>query len=160
MNRRIRLGMIFTLALLVLRTSAIAQAAAESALLSAGSSTATAKAGSALSSILNQSYSQVAGRVRQQVLQPTPQKASHVGARPVSRSPVNAVRAGTTSAEVPIIASIQGAVTSCIPTKQIASAPGSKTATQSGQRNCGGQDSASKPVPPEYKSVITLSFPK
>jgi len=160
MNRRIRLGMTFTLALLVLRTSAIAQAAAESALLGAGSSTATAKAGSALSSILNQRYNQVAGRVQQQVLQPTPQKASRVGARPVSRSPVIAVRASTTSAEVPIIASIQGAVTSCIPTKQIASAPGSKATAQSGQTNCGGQDSASKPVPPEYKSVITVSFPK
>jgi hypothetical protein len=158
MNRRIRLGMAFTLGLLVLRTSAIAQAAAESALLSAGSSTATAKAGSALSSILNQHYNQVAGRVQRQVLQPTPQKVSHVGARPVSRSPVVAVRAGTTSAEVPLIASIQGAVTSCIPTKQIASAPGSKTTAQSGQTNCGGQDSAGKPG--EYKSVITVSFPK
>ena len=54
----------------------------ESALLGADSSTATVKAGSVLNSIFNQSSKQLAGHVQRQVLQPTPGKISHVGARP------------------------------------------------------------------------------
>jgi hypothetical protein len=162
MSRHTLLAMTFTLALVVLQPSAYAQAAAESALLGAGSSTATVKAGSALNSILNQGSKQLAGRVQRQVLQPTPGTISHVGARqvPTSRIKGTPVRAGTTPTVGPVIASIQGAVTGCVPTNQTPSALGSSAAAESVQTNCGGQDSASPPVPPEYKSVITLSFPK
>jgi hypothetical protein len=171
MNRRILLAMTLTLALVVLRASAFAQAAAESVLLGAGSATATVKAGSALSSALNsalnQNSKQLAGHVQRQMLQPTPGKMSQAGARPVSMSPVKAtaVRAGTTPAQGALIASIQGAVTQdavtgCAPTKQVASTPGSETAAESAQTNCSGEHSAGQPVPQKYKSVITVSFPK
>jgi hypothetical protein len=166
MNRRILLAITFTLALVFLRASAFAQAAAESVLLGAGSATATVKAGSALSSALNsalnQNSKQLAGHVQRQVLQPAPGKMSQAGARPVSTSPVKgaAVRAGTTPAQGALVASIQGAATSCAPTKQTASTPGSETAAESAQTNCSGEHSAGKPVPQKYKSVITLSFPK
>lgn len=162
MNRRILLAMAFTLALVVLRASAFAQAAAESVLLGAGSATATVKAGSALNSALNQNSKQLAGRVQRQMLQPAPGKMSQAGAGPVSTSPVKgaAVRAGTTPAQGALVASIQGAATSCAPTKQTASTPGSEAAAESAQTNCSGQHSAGKPVPQKYESVITLSFPK
>jgi len=162
MNSRIRLAMTFTLALAVLQASAFAQAAAESALLNAGSSAATAKAGSALNSALDKGSKQLAGRVQRQMLQPAPRKMSQGRARPVPTSPAKgaAVGEGTTPAQGPVIASIQGAVTSCAPTDRTASQPESKTAAESAQTNRSGQDCASKPVPQKYQSVITLSFSK
>ena len=65
MNRRILLGMTFTLALVV-PACALAQAAAESALVKAGSAAVTAKTGSALNSALDRSSKQLAGRVQRQ----------------------------------------------------------------------------------------------
>jgi hypothetical protein len=160
MTRRVLLGMTFALALAALPASAFAQAAAESVLLNGASAAATAKFGSQLGSALNQSSKQLAGRVQQ--IQPAPGKASPVGARPVSKSPVQgtAVRAGATPAQGPMIASIQGAATRCAPTNQTASTPESKTAVESAQTNCSGRSAASKSAPQKYKSVITLSLPK
>ena len=162
MSSRILLGMTFILVLVVLRASAFGQAAAESVLLNSGSAATTVKAGSALNSALNQGSKQLAGRVQRQVVPPAPGKMSQVGARQVSTSPVKGtvVRADTTPAQGAMITSIQGAVTSCAPTHETPSTPGSKTAAESAQTNCSGQDSASKPAPQKYKSVITLSFPK
>jgi hypothetical protein len=164
MDRRILL-VTFTLALAVLRTSAFAQAAAESVLLNSGS--ATVKAGSALHSATNQASKQLAGRIPRQALPPAPGKMSQVGVPPASTSPVkNAVaRADTTPAQGAMITSIQGAVTqgavtNCAPTRPTASTPGSQTNAESAQTNCSRQDSPSKPVPQKYKSVITLSLPK
>jgi hypothetical protein len=166
MDRRILL-VTFTLALVVLRTSAFAQAAAESVLLNSGSATATVKAGSALHSATNQASKHLAGRIPRQVLPPAPGKMSQVGVPPASTSPVkNAVaRADTTPAQGAMITSIQGAVTqgavtNCAPAHQTASAPGSQTNAESAQTSCSRQDSPSKPVPQKYKSVITLSLPK
>jgi len=164
MNRRILLGMTFTLALAVLHASAFGQAAAESVLLNSGAASATVKAGSALSSATNQASKQLAGRVQQQVSHPALGKTSPGGSQPVSTSPVKgtAVPSGTTPAQGPVIASIQGGgastVPSCAPANQTPPASGSKTAAGSAQTNC--QDSAIKPAPQKYKSVITLSFPK
>jgi hypothetical protein len=160
MNRRILLGMIFTLALVVLQASAFGQAAAESVLLNSGSAAATAKAGSALGSALNRGSKQLAGRVPQPVAQPAPGKTSPGTARPASTSPLQgtAVREGTTPAQGPVISSIQGAVPSRAPLSQRASTPVNKTAAGSAQTK--PQDSASKPAPQKYKSEITLSFPK
>jgi hypothetical protein len=160
MNRRILLGVAFTLALAALPGAALAQAAAESVLLGGASAAATAKFGSQLGSALNQSGKRLAGRVQQ--IQPVPGKASPVGARPVSKSPVQgtAVRDGATPAQGPMIASIQGAATRCAPTNQTASTPENKTATESAQTNCSGQSSASKSASQKYKPVITLSLQK
>jgi hypothetical protein len=59
-----------------------------------------------------------------------------------------------------MIASIHGVATSCGSTSQPASTPGRKTAAESAQTNCGGQDSAGQVASQKSKSVITLSFPK
>jgi hypothetical protein len=160
MKSRVLLGVMFTLALTALPASACAQAAAESVLLNGTSSSAAVKAGSQLNSALNQSTKQLAGSVQQ--IQPAPGKASPVGVRPVSKSSVKGtvLGAATTPAQGPVIASIQGAPTHCAPTNQTASTPESKTAAESAQTNCSGQNSASKPAPQKYKPVITLSLPK
>jgi hypothetical protein len=161
MNRRILLGMTFTLALAGLPMPAFAQAAAESVLLNGASAGATAKFGSQLGSALNQSSKQLAGSVQQQI-HPAPGKVSPAGARPVSKSPVQgtAVRAGATPAQGPMIASIQGAATRCAPTNQTASTAQGKPATESAQATCSGQSSSSKSASQKYKPVITLSLQK
>jgi hypothetical protein len=154
--------MILALALTVLPAGALAQAAAESALSNAASSAATSKTGSALNSALNQGTKKIAGRVQQSMSQPARGKQSPGEARRVSTTPVKApaAREGTSPAEDPVIASIQGAATSCAPADRTASTPGSKTAAESEQTNRSGQDCAGKPAPQKNKSVITLSFSK
>ena len=161
MNRRILLGMTFTLALVV-PACALAQAAAESALVKAGSAAVTAKTGSALNSALDRSSKQLAGRVQRQVAPPAPGKTSRVATRPVSTiaAPAIAVREGTPPAQGSMIASIQGAETSCAPTAPTAATAGSKTAAEPAQTNPSGQECAAKPAPQKHNSVITLSFSK
>ena len=162
MNRRILLGMTFTLALVV-PACALAQAAAEAALANAASSAATAKAGSALNSALDRSSKQLAGRVQRQVAPPASGRTSRVEARTVSTAPApaTAAREGTPPAQGSMIASIQGAATSCAPAAPSAAAPGSKPAAAgSAQSDRSGQECAGKPAPQERKSVITLSFSK
>jgi hypothetical protein len=157
MNRRILGGLTLTLVLTLVRIPSFAQAVAESVLLGAGSTTATVKAGSALNSALNQGSKQLAGRVQRQMLQPVPpEKKPHSRGGKVSTGPVKGT---ATPAQGAVISSVQGAVTTCAPASQKASAAGSKSAAKSSQTNCSGQP-ASQPVPQEYKSVITLSFPK
>lgn len=161
MNRRILLGMTFALTLVLVHSCAFAQAAAESALVKAGSAAATAKAGTALGSALDRSSKQLAGRVQQQVRPPAPAKTSQVEARPVSTSPVEgtAVREGTSPGQGPVIASIQGGGNTCVPTAPTASTPATKTAAESAQAAQSSQDCARKPAP-QHQSVITVSFSK
>jgi hypothetical protein len=161
MNQRILLRMTFTLALAALPASAFGQAAAESILLHSGSAAATVKAGSAMSSATNQASKRLAGRVAQQVSHPALGRIPQAGTGPVSTSPrpSAAIGAGTTTAaQGPVIASIQGGAPSCAPANQTLPASGSKSAAGAAQTNC--QDSATKPAPQKYKSVITLSLPK
>jgi len=162
MNKRILLAMTLILALVSLRASAFAQAAAESILLGASSSSVTAKAGTALNSILNQSSKQLAGHL-QQALPTTLGKTSHGGAQPATISPTKstAVRTGATPATGLVITSIQGAaVTSCVQENQTSSATRNKNSAETVPTNCGDQHSASRSAPAEYKSVFTLSFQK
>jgi len=162
MNRRILWGIASTLALAVLPASAFGQAAAESALVKAGSAAVTAKTGSALNSALDRSSKQLAGRVQRQTSQPARGTKSQVQARRASTTPAPATAPpeGTPPAQGSMIASIQGAETSCAPTAPTASAPGSKTAAGPAQTNPSGQECAGKPAPQKHKSVITLSFSK
>ena len=157
MNRRMLLTL--ALALPFPGTSAFAQAAAESALLNAHSATVTVKAGTTLGSALNHSVNQLAGRVAQTT---SPPSSSQVGGPPRSTIPVKSTprRDGTLPAQGPMIASIQGAATSCASTSQPASTPRSKTVAESPQTNCGRQDSAGQVASQKSKSVITLSFSK
>src|ERR1700675_2195851 len=130
MNRRILLGMTFALALTVLPACVFAQAAAEAALSNAASSAATAKAGSALNSALNQGTKKLAGRVQQPMSQPVRGKQSPGEARPVLTTPVKTPTAREGTSPDPVIASIQGGVTSCAPADRTASTAGSKTAAE------------------------------
>ena len=155
MNRVLR-GPTLTLVLTLVCIPTFAQAVAESVLLGAGSSTATVKAGSALNSALNRGSKQIAGRVQRHTVQTVPSKMPHSAVGKIS---TGMLKSTATPAHGAVIASIQGAVISCAPARQTASAAGSKTATEPSQTNCSGQP-ASETAPQKYKSVITLSFPK
>lgn len=159
MNRPMLWVLTFVLVLVSPVASAFAQAAAETASLGGLSATTTIKAGSALGSALNHNIKQLAGRVPQPTSQPAP---ARVGGRPGSTIPVKgtAVRDGTVPAQGSMIVSVQGAATSCTSASQPASTSGNKAATESGQTNCGGGDSAGQVASQKSKSVITLSSPK
>ena len=147
---------------LAMPASVLAQAAAESALANAGSAAATAKAGSALNSALDRSTKQLAGRVQRQVSPPARGATPQGQARPASTTPTQAAapREATAPAQGSMIASIQGAATSCAPPAPAASAPGDKTDAASAQAAPSGQECAAKPASQEHKSVITVSFSK
>jgi len=85
-----------------------------------------------------------------------------VGGRPGSKLPVKgtAVRDGTVPAQGAVIASAQGAATSCASASQPASTSGSKAATESAQTNRGGRDSVDQVASQKSKAGITLSFPE
>jgi hypothetical protein len=162
MNKSVIFGVTFALALLVLHTSAFAQAAAESALLNAASAASTVKAGSILGPALNQAGSQLAGRVQSQI---SPLAAGQTPRAATRRLPSGPVRgpvvltgtgAGTASARGPMIASIQGGSLICSPANATASTPGTKVDSKT---NCTNQNAATPPQQ-QYKSVITLSSPK
>lgn len=163
MNSRIRSAMTLTLALAVLPASALAQAAAEAALLKAGSSAATVKAGSKLNSVLDKGNKQIGARVQRHMSQPAPRKASQRTAPPLPVSPAKDAAAGESTApgQGLVIASIQGgSVTRCAPTDRKAATPEGDPATASAPASCNGPEPAGKPAPQKYQSVITLSFTK
>ena len=143
-------GMIASLALAFAPASAFAQAAAESVMLNANSAAATAKAGHALSSSLDRANRQIAGRVQRLTSQPASGKLPVSGKMPVKE---NKIPTGATLAPGPVVTSIQGNAALCAPTGP----PRDQTAAQS-QTNCAGRDSADKPAPQKYKSVVTVSF--
>src|SRR5215471_13060057 len=125
MNRRVfLLGITLTLVFTTFSLPASSQAVAESVMLGAGSSTATAKAGSALSSALNQSGKQLAGRV-QQVSGPS-QTKTQTGRNLIPKD--QTARADTRSMPQPgaMIVSIQGAKPNC-------SLTNAQTATRQGK---------------------------
>ena len=161
MNRRARLGMMFTLALAVLPASGFAQAAAESVLLNSSAAAATAKTGKAFQSASDRVGKRLAGRVQRQV-SPSTRKTPPTVAQPSSTSVTQgtASHEGTTSPSGPMIASIQGAQTTCTPSDQKDSTPGGKTATGAAQKDCGNQNSPDKARPEKHPSVITVSFSK
>jgi len=160
MNRRARLGLTFALALAALQASAFAQAAGESVLLNSSSAAATAKAGKAFKAASDRVGKQLAGRVERHTSPPV-RKAAPVTAQaaPASKTPGDASPEGTTSGHGPVIASIQGAQTTCTPAEQTDAKPESQTAATPAQPDCKGQGPR-KPVRQEHPSVVTLSFSK
>jgi hypothetical protein len=159
MNRRILLGVAFTLALAFPWTSASAQAAAETVLLTGSSATAGVKAGSALGSALSRATSHIAESIPQPGAQSATQRVPQTGTRPGAAISETSTFVAGTPPDGPVIASIQGAAASCNPTQPV-STPASKTATEAPPANCPGQASASKPAPQKYRSVITLPAAK
>ena len=81
MNRRILLGVAFTLALAFPWTSASAQAAAETVLLTGSSATAGVKAGSALGSALSRATSHIAESIPQPGAQSATQRVPRITIR-------------------------------------------------------------------------------
>jgi hypothetical protein len=160
MNHRIFLGLVLTLVLAVLPARALAQAAAETAILKGGSAAATAKTGSALSSTLNQGNKKLAERVQRSVSQPAALgKKPQVEVRTAAPTPAPTPAApGTAPGQGPVIASIQGGDSRCAPADQTAAAPESKTAAAPAPRS--GQECAAKAAPQRSQSVITVSFSK
>lgn len=169
MNRRMLLGMAFTLALAFPWASAFAQAAAETVLLTGSSAAAGVKGGSALGSAMSRATSHIAASIPQPGAQsatqitPTGTRQSQSAATPVETSTF----IGGTPPDGPVIASIQGAATSCVANSQPASTGSqpastttSKTVPEAAVPNCAGPTSASQPAPQKYRSVITLPSPK
>ena len=155
MKRFMLLIVVLPLALVFSPGSAFGQAAAESALLNANSATTAAKAGSALGSALSRVNKQLAGQVSE-VSHPALGETSPAK-QPASAAQESAGRPGTTPASGALITSLDGAAsTSCVPTNAPATAD--KTTVASAQTNCSNQNSAGKPAPQKYKSVITVSF--
>jgi len=158
MKRFVLSVMLLSLALAFSRTSAQAQAAAESALLNAHSAATTAKAGSALGSVLNHVNQQLGGEV-QQVTHPalgaTSPREPRSGQTPIKDT---MVRPGTTPAPGNLITSINGAeATNCVPTTP-PSSTSDKTPVVPAPADC-IKSSTSKPETQKYKSVVTVSFP-
>jgi len=158
MKRFVLSFMVLSLAMAFSRTSAFAQAAAESVLLNANSAATTAKAGSALGSALNRVNRQLGGQV-QEVTHPALGATSPGEPRP-GQTPIKdtMVRPGTTPAPGNLITSINGAVaTNCVPTT-----PPSSTSDKTPvvpAADC-TKSSTSRPETQKYKSVVTVSFPK
>jgi hypothetical protein len=151
MGKSVLVAIILTLALSILTLPAFSQAIAESVMLGAGASTAAGKAGSALSSALNRSSKQLAGRVQQQVSQPSQGSMPESGREllPKSQGGSNTV-AHSTPQSGALTLSIQGAKPNC------------ESASKQGKAgtNCISPNASAKPESQKYKSVVTLSFPK
>jgi hypothetical protein len=142
--------------LVVSSVSAQAQAAAEAALANAHSSAATAKAGSALGRAFNQGSSQLAGRIQQVAPAPVqvhrPQASRQLSTQAKAGSPTAATPTGSS-----LIVSVHGgAPPACAPTNQRVQ----EQAAASANSNCGTKTSPKAKPPTQYKSAITMSFPK
>lgn len=159
MNRTVLLlGIALIVDLTTFSVPASSQAIAESVMLGAGSSTATVKAGSALGSALNQSSKQLAGRVQQQVSRPA-QTKKQTGRNLVLKN--QTARTETRSVAQPgaMIVSIQGAQSSCLPTKEETTTGQAKVAAEVSPTKCSSNASV-RPESQKYNSVVTLSSPK
>src|SRR6266849_6487240 len=164
MQRRVLLGMTMTLALAALPVTASAQAAAESALTNAHSASSTVGAASALNRALKQSGKQLAGRIQEQT-----SKSRQGGVRlneqkPELQSQASGGRVRADSVPGNVVTSIQGDDVNCVPGKLETQTPAGAD-VESRQTDCRSKDPSPKTglqnkSKNNYKSVITLSFPK
>jgi hypothetical protein len=152
MNSRTLLGLAAVLS--IFSTSAHAQAAAEAALAHAASSASTVKAGSILGRALNQGSNQLAGRIQQ--VAPAPVQAHGLQA---SRQLSAQANSGTVSTGAPggssLIVSVKGSEPACA-----AAAQNSQEKTTGGTANCASKVTPKTKSQTQYKSAVTLSFPK
>ena len=150
MNSRTLLGLAAVLS--IFSTSAHAQAAAEAALAHAASSASTVKAGSILGRALNQGSNQLAGRIQQVA----PVQAHGLQA---SRQLSAQANSGTVSTGAPggssLIVSVKGSEPACA-----AAAQNSQEKTTGGTANCASKVTPKTKSQTQYKSAVTLSFPK
>jgi hypothetical protein len=136
---------------------ASSQAIAESVTLGAATSIAGTKAGSALSSALNRSSKQIAGRVQQQV--PRPQTKKPWSEKKLASNTQNT---GAADHRPPqpgeLTVSIQGAEPNCAFTNEQTSV-GQRKGTRQWPTNCLSPNTSGKPASTKYKSVVTVTFP-
>jgi hypothetical protein len=163
MNKTVLFGSVLTLSLTTFSLPARSQAIAESVMLGAGSSTATVKAGSALNSALNQSGSQLAGRIQQQVLQPQrtqpPRtRTSRSGKNLLPKNQTPTTKAPSVPRAGALIVSVQGGESSF--PRTTASAGRGKPTSQMSATNSMADKTSTEGGSKEYKRVVTVSFPK
>jgi len=144
--------------------SALAQAAAESALTNALSSTTTVKAGSALGHALNQSTTQLGARVQEHTSKPLGlQVQSAHRAEPGTR-PLQIQSGGNLRIEPApssAVITFQGGEPACSPTAPAAPNSVSKVKSQATPAGCRAKTSATDPGEQDkYKSFVTLPPPK
>jgi hypothetical protein len=125
--------------LLLLRTNAFSQAAAESVLLGATTSTATIKAGSSMNSSFNKASAQTGKRVQHVIHPATGQVRARASRRPTTIVQHPSVPPGAGKTTGNVVASIQGAAGNCA----------------SAQPNCSA--GVHTQTPKKYQSVITLA---
>jgi len=144
--------------------SALAQAAAESALTNALSSTTTVKAGSALGHALNQSTTQLGARVQEHTSKPLGlQVQSAHRAQPGTR-PLQIQSGGNLRIEPApssAVITVQGGEPACSPTAPAAPNSVSKVKSQATPAGCRAKTGATDPGEQDkYKSFVTLPPPK
>ncbi|HEV2730653.1 MAG TPA: hypothetical protein VGV15_11535 [Terriglobales bacterium] len=136
--------------------SANAQAAAEAALANAHSSASTVKAGSVLGRALNQGSSQLAGRMQQLAPAQLQTRVSQPSEKLNAQATSGTLRAGTPTGSS-LIVSVHGGEPACAPSSQ--SVQG-QNAAASTTPICGSKASPKTKPQNQYKSAVTLSFPK
>src|SRR5438552_4309714 len=148
MNSRTLLGLAAIFG--VFSISAHAQAAAEAALAHAASSASTVKAGSILGRALNQGSNQLAGRIQQ--VAPAQVQAHGSQGRQLSAQ----ANSGTVPTGAPggssLIVSVKGNEPAC--------AASAQAAAGTANPNCIGKAAPKTKSQTQYKSAVTLSFPK
>jgi TolA-binding protein len=164
MKRRVLLGMTITLALAALPVTASAQAAAESALTNAHSASSTVGAASALNRALKQSGNQLAGRIQEQTSKSRQSGVRLNEQKPELQSQAGGGRVRADSVPGNVVTSIQGAEVNCAPSR-LKTQPPAGTEVEPRQTDCRSKDPSPNPGSQDksknnYKSVITLSFPK
>ena len=154
MNSRTLLGLAAVLG--IFSISAHAQAAAEAAIANAHSSVSTVKAGSILGRALNQGSNQLAGRIQQvapaQVQAHGLQASRQLSAQANSRTVPTGAPGGSS-----LIVSVKGSEPACAASAQAAQ---EKTTAGTANPNCTGKAAPKTKSQTQYKSAVTLSFPK
>jgi hypothetical protein len=154
MNSRTLFGLAAVLS--IFSTSAHAQAAAEAALAHAASSASTVKAGSILGRALNQGSNQLAGRIQQVAPAQVQARGSQASKRLSAQANSGVVPTGATGGRS-LIVSVKGNEPACAQSTQ--GSP-EKTTTGTANSNCEGKVTPKTKSQTQYKSAVTLSFPK
>jgi hypothetical protein len=144
--------------------SALAQAAAESALTNALSSSSTVKAGSELNRALDRGSRQLGGRIQDRTSSPAQAGVQQKTTRGLKNSPTAIQsRHNAYVGSMPGIGtiSIQGGEVICASASPGSQASPGKTSHGTGSTNCHGQGPTSKSgTEDKYKSFVTLPLPK
>jgi hypothetical protein len=162
MSKMILLRISLILVIITFSFPAFSQAMAESVLLGAGSSTSTVSAGSALNPSLNQSGSQLAGRIQQQVLRPQqtqrPRSRTQRGKTLLPKNQTPTTKTPNIPQAGALIVSVQGGESSS--PRTTASAGRDKTTLQQPATNSIADKTATQVRSKQYKPVVTVAFPK